>query len=275
MNLERLRAVQAEEREADSLRALPDSFYREVAEYIEELRGERASAAEAAADPFDSEEVRRLTDEIVNAEEVAEAIYERRVGKLVKRASLAAAGMPADESGLTTEEADLFSTLVDRIEAHREDVLATFDGERDAELGSVESSGGPSEPAAGETETESPPGGDESSEVLASGTDPSSVAGSERDGHDDAPPPPPDEPVSDDDPGPTDAGTGDADGGDDEPTEGADTERLTLRITADVGEVFGVDERVYDLAEEDVVTLPAANAKPLLERDAAERSVGD
>ena len=271
MNLERLRAVQAEEREADSLRALPDSFYREVAEYIEELRGDRASAAEAAADPFGSEEVRRLTDEIENAEEVAEAIYERRVGKLVKRASLAAAGMPADESGLTTEEADLFSTLVDRIEAHREDVLATFDGERDAELGSVESSGGPSEPAAGDAEAESPPGGDESSEVLASGTEPSSVAGSESDGHDDAPPPPPDEPVSDDDPGHTDAATGDADGSDDEPTEAADTERLTLRITADVGEVFGVDERVYDLAEEDVVTLPAANAKPLLERDAAEK----
>ncbi|HKJ59664.1 MAG TPA: hypothetical protein VKA37_10560 [Halobacteriales archaeon] len=271
MNLERLRAVQAEEREADSLRALPDSFYRKVAEYIEELRGERASAAEAAADPFDSEDVQRLTEEIEHAESLAEAIYERRVGKLVKQASLAAAGVPADEAGLTTEEAELFSDLVDQIEAHRDEVLATFDGERDAELGPVESSAGSSEPAPGDTETESPSGGDESSEVLASGTDPSSVAGSESDSSDDAPPPPPDEPVSDDDPGLTDAATGDADGGHDEPTEGADTDRLTLRITADVGEVFGVDERVYDLAEEDVVSLPAANAKPLLERDAAER----
>jgi len=57
----------------------------------------------------------------------------------------------------------------------------------------------------------------------------------------------------------------------DEGAGASDTERVTLRITRDVGEVFGVDERVYDLAAEDVVTLPAANARPLLERDAAER----
>ena len=34
---------------------------------------------------------------------------------------------------------------------------------------------------------------------------------------------------------------------------------------------FGVDEREYDLASEDVVTLPAENADPLVQRDAAER----
>jgi len=51
----------------------------------------------------------------------------------------------------------------------------------------------------------------------------------------------------------------------------ADTDRTTLRITRDVGEIFGVDEREYDLASEDVVTLPTPNAEPLLDRDAAER----
>jgi DNA replication factor GINS len=49
------------------------------------------------------------------------------------------------------------------------------------------------------------------------------------------------------------------------------TERTTVRITRNVGSIFGVDEREYDLASEDVVTLPTANAKPLLEGDAAER----
>ena len=271
MNLERLRAVQAEEREADSLRALPDSFYREIADYIEELRGERASVAEAAEDPFDSEEVQRLTEEIEHAENLAEAIYERRVGKLVKQASLAAAGVPADEAGLTTEEAALFSDLVDQIEAHREDVLAIFDGERDVDLGSVEPTGESPEPAAVDSEAESARGDDQPPDGSAVEPDPTSAPGSDGDGHDDAPPPPPDEPVSDDDPEPTDAASGDADRGGDAPTDGADTERLTLRITRDVGEVFGVDERVYDLAEEDVAALPAANAKPLLERDAAEK----
>ena len=53
---------------------------------------------------------------------------------------------------------------------------------------------------------------------------------------------------------------GDGDGG-----------RTTVRITRDVGAIFGVDEREYDLADEDVVSLPDANADPLIERGAAER----
>jgi DNA replication factor GINS len=48
-------------------------------------------------------------------------------------------------------------------------------------------------------------------------------------------------------------------------------ERTTVRITRDVGEVFGVDERAYELSADDVVTLPSENAGPLVERDAAER----
>ena len=148
MNLDRLRAVQAEEREADSLRALPDAFYREVADYLADLRAQRAEAAEAADDPFGAEEVRALTDEIEAVEEVIEAIYERRVGKLVKRASIAAAGMPADDEGLTTEEAELFADLVAQIEAHRESVLASFSGgsrRRAARTGRVDDSTGSTE----------------------------------------------------------------------------------------------------------------------------------
>jgi DNA replication factor GINS len=50
-----------------------------------------------------------------------------------------------------------------------------------------------------------------------------------------------------------------------------DTDRTTVRITQDVGEILGVDERTYELSAEDVVTLPAVNATPLLDRDAAEQ----
>ena len=296
MNVERLRAVQAEEREADSLRALPDSFYREVADYIQELRDERARAAEAAADPFGSEEVRRLTDEIETAEEVAEAIYERRVGKLVKRASLAAAGMPADEEGLTAEEADLFADLVAQIEDHRAEVLATFDGDRDAggrKSGTVpdelveEAANDESGAGAPETVATGDEGADatlDAGEAMGgSAEEPNAATGSSEG----TPPPPPDEPVPEDggrpdggpgskprDDPPAESGDEKSTGGDDASGEDeatGDTERVTLRITRDVGEVFGVDERVYDLASEDVVTLPAANAKPLLDRDAAEQ----
>jgi len=42
-------------------------------------------------------------------------------------------------------------------------------------------------------------------------------------------------------------------------------------ITDDVGAILGVDDREYDLAADDVVTLPAANAEPLIEQGVAER----
>jgi len=53
--------------------------------------------------------------------------------------------------------------------------------------------------------------------------------------------------------------------------ESGTTDRETIRVTRDVGEIVGIDERVYELASEDVVTLPTANAKPLVDRNAAER----
>jgi DNA replication factor GINS len=48
-------------------------------------------------------------------------------------------------------------------------------------------------------------------------------------------------------------------------------DRTTVRITDDVGSILGVDERTYDLAHDDVVTLPDPNAGALVESGAAER----
>jgi DNA replication factor GINS len=317
MDLDELRGVQAGERSTDSLQALRDTFYREVAEYIDGLREERARAAERADDPFGSEEVRHLTDEIETAQEVAEAIYDRRLGKVVKRASLAAAGMPTDEEGLTDEEAALFAAVVEEIESRRGAVLSAFAGDADmraAGIGSGDAapageaaapgeSGTPgterreptTETAGGETgdtnERVDPDpavdgmpgdastahvGGDRADDAGAdAGFDASEAMGGET-----APEPPTG------DAGVTE-GSGDASGtdrstGDEEETrtdaEGATpdggrlaTDRATVRITAEVGEIMGVDEHVYDLADGDVVTLPSANAEPLLERDAASR----
>lgn len=222
MNLDDLRAVQVDERGTDSLQPLRDSFYRDVAAYIERLREERERAAAAADDPFDSAEVRQLTDEIETVEEVVEAIYDRRMGKVVKRASLAASGMQTDETGLTDEEAELFDGLVRLIEANRRDVLATIDGDRSG--------------------------------------DPASQADLEE-------PAPSDEPGED---GESDDATSDDDD-ENATSEEEDDDRLTVRITQDIGEIFGVDERVYELSAEDVVSLPAANAEPLLDRDAAKK----
>lgn len=320
MNLDELRSVQSTERSKDSLQNLRPSFYQEVGEYIADLEDERDRIAARADDPFASPEVSRLTDEIQTAKDVVEAIYERRMGKLVKQASLAAAGMPADDEGLTAEEQALFSDLVDRIESNKSHVLDVLEGEAvdDAAAG-------------GDRTDESAPGG------PAPGADPggASVASDPAD----PPPIPPEEPPEPTDPdglspadamgdgptaegrGPTGpegpasdagAGTGGATGGAAGPTGDAesdstpgvggdarpggdttggpeassggessageaaggtieDVDRVTVRITRDLGSILGVDAREYTLEADDVVTLPAENAAPLVEREAAER----
>ena len=315
MNLDELRSVQSKERKKDSLQNLRPSFYQEVGEYIADLEDERDRVAEQADDPFSSPEVGRLTDEIETAKDVVEAIYERRMGKLVKQASLAAAGMAADDEGLTAEEADLFDDLVDRISANKSRVLDVLEG--------VEES--PTE-AGGDTTAAA----DESTRLDSHSPEPAP----DQPSADDAPPIPPEEPPADSDPAAGEDPTGDASsgvspadvmGGDGPPIGGADgvdgdamadsavaspsqsaeredaidgaasnadtadstaaesdaessadseaatVDRTTVRITRDIGEILGVDDREYTLTSDDIVTLPEQNAAPLVEREAAER----
>ncbi|ELY83247.1 DNA replication complex subunit Gins51 [Natrinema gari] len=182
MNLDELRSVQSKERQKDSLQNLRPSFYQEVGEYIADLEDERDRVADRTDDPFSSPEVSRLTDEIETAKDVVEAIYERRMGKLVKQASLAAAGMPADDEGLTAEEGDLFDDLVERIESNKSRVLDVLEGveepvtETDAGAGSPPASDASPTADAGDLEAraETQPAGDATA--------------------DDAPPAPPDAP---------------------------------------------------------------------------------
>ncbi|MFD1562402.1 hypothetical protein ACFR99_02300 [Haloarchaeobius amylolyticus] len=323
MNLDELRSVQSKERKKDSLQNLRPSFYQEVGEYIADLEDERDRVAEQADDPFSSPEVGRLTDEIETAKDVVEAIYERRMGKLVKQASLAAAGMAADDEGLTAEEVDLFDDLVDRISANKSRVLDVLEG-----VEQPTSDTGPDATATADT----PQLGDESGS-SSSDAHPDAPA-SDRAPAADTPPAPPDEPpvppeepptdtsVAADEGAVTDASSGvspadvmgdgppigdtdeageearidspagpasgdrregtrdgadastdtDSDSGDVTAAEAvADVDRTTVRITRDIGEILGVDDREYTLTSDDVVTLPEQNAAPLVEREAAER----
>jgi len=130
MKLDELRSAQAKERRKDSLQHLRDSFYDDVAAYVADLRAPaRDRRAEQVAKPFSDDDVRRMSDEVETAEEVAEALYERRVGKVVKLASFAAADMPVDADGMTTEERQLFDDLVDRISENKSRVLDVLAGE--------------------------------------------------------------------------------------------------------------------------------------------------
>jgi DNA replication factor GINS len=129
MNLEELQAARDRERQTDKLQQLRETFYADAGEFIQQLQAERDRAAERAEDPFDSPEVSQLTDKIDTAEQTVEAIYEKRVGKIVKAASFAAADLPAEADGMTREEQDLFDTLVENIKSNRRHVLAVLDGE--------------------------------------------------------------------------------------------------------------------------------------------------
>ena len=299
MNLDELQSIQSRERQASSLQNLRPSFYQDVGEFIQELTRERDRAAERADDPFSSPEVRRLSDDIETAKSTVEAIYERRVGKVVKMASIAAAGMPTDEDGLTDEERDLFTTLVERIEQNREHVL---NGVLEGEGSGISCS---REPATETSESESTPDATATPETDDPAPDPSAAAELGLDPTPDAdetPAAPPDTPaeagasdevsaadmMGDGDDGPEAVAgdrtpatrtTADTAGPDDpaavadesdDPEGSSSVDRTTVRITRDVGEVFGVDERSYDLSSEDIVDLPAENVEPLLKQDAAE-----
>ncbi|EMA66530.1 hypothetical protein C461_10833 [Halorubrum aidingense JCM 13560] len=344
MNLDELRSAQAKERRKDSLQHLRDSFYDDVAAYVADLRAARDRRAEQVAKPFSDDDVRRMSDEVETAEEVAEALYERRVGKVVKLASFAAADMPVDADGMTTEERQLFDDLVDRISENKSRVLDVLSGEASpagdpgpVDPRTTEQADGPAppEPAAADEEPvarspdseprspDSEPrstadeagalagamgGADETVDADKSGDDFDAIAdaddanepddavtdeiaaldGSPEDPTeaDDGPTAVPPEPAPPGAPGvtegdggaaapsdPSEEGGADPDAPDDaDPSAAAlDDDRATVRITRDVGAIFGVDEREYDLASEDVVTLPVENADPLVARDAAER----
>ena len=342
MNLDELRSAQAKERRKDSLQHLRDSFYDDVAAYVADLRAARDRRAEQVDKPFSDDDVRRLSDEVETAEEVAEALYERRVGKVVKLASFAAAEMSVDADGMTTEERRLFDDLVERIKRNKSNVLDVLSGEAPVSGSDASASGADLEPATDGTADEArqpaavaadpnedpaPPapepeptdeaapdqtgggvadalagamGGadDEVADALDATPDgaanrsdsspPTEMTGNDAadgtadgattDGGPTAVPPEPAPPGA---PGVDDAdaetadeptiGSGpDEDAGDAESDAGMG-DRATVRITRDVGAIFGVDEREYDLASEDVVSLPVENAEPLVQRNAAER----
>jgi len=277
VNLDELRAVQDREREKDSLQHLRDSFYEEVGQYIGDLRAERERRAERAEDPFADSEVRRLTDEIETAEEVAESIYERRMGKVVKTASLAAAGYRAETEGLTEEEAALFEDLVERIEANQETVLEVLSG--DAAVDPLSESEGPAEPphraeeapeavpVEGESSIEQAPEPAASDPTAAGdGTSPDPGSSETDSATSDDAGAAPSEDRSTEDPADSEIAAGL-----DAAAAMGDVDRVTVRITADVGEIVGVDGTAYDLETDDVVDLPEENALPLVEKDAARK----
>jgi len=275
MDIDELQTVQSRERQTDSLQQLRDSFYSEASEFIQQLREARDDAAQRADDPWDNPEVNRLSDEIKTAEQTAEAIYDRRVGKIVKKASLAAAEMPTDEDGLTSEEQALFERLVENIQDNRGHVLDMIAGDVEPGTSPVSTDSNPADsepnPPPAQSNRQPPAVESDSEPQTAKPTDDESVSAADVMNTDGGTKTVESEPTQAKPPEttPEEQASPSAET-ESSPDESADVSRRTVRITKDVGEIFGVDQREYDLSTDDVVTLPADNAEPLLQRDAAQ-----
>ena len=297
MDLDELQSVRDRERQQDKPQQLRDSFYEDAAEFVDQLRRERDRVASEAEDPY-APEARRLHDEIETAEQFVEDIYERRIGKTVKAASLDAAALPAEVDGLTREERELFEQLVERIRHNRDRVLSALDPdeptsrEEPADT-SRAASADTSRAASADTSRDEPadigaePVRESTRSSTSSGdrvpdTSPPSTStvdpGAESTARDHPDPPadtgPDDQPEPDDDrPVRNDGGRGEAPAGASETAEqrsaDGESDRTRVLVTEDVDTFMGVDTRDYDLSADDVVVLPAANAETLLDRGAA------
>lgn len=281
MNLDELRSVQSRERQMDDLQALEDNFYAKVGRYISELESEREDLAEEVDDPFSSTEIRQLTDEIETAKDVTKSIYERRMGKIVKNASLDAAGYKTEREGLTTEEEQLLKDLVARIEQNKSNVLDILSGESPSDKENneenVDTQSDSNATTQHTTDTEhytsdeysepsefpDPPSPqeeqDKSESVDRTESESVSAADMMQSDQDQT-----NETTAD----PVEAST---DGGKEHLTAEADQlSRTTVQILDDIGSIVGIDECEYDLAVNDVVSLPEKNAEPLIDGEVAE-----
>ena len=292
MQLDELQSVRDSERRSDRLQQLRESFYEDAGAYIRQLRAERDRAAERTDEPFDDPEVTRLSDEISTAENTVESIYQKRVGKIVKAASLAAADMPSSTDELTREERELFETLVTAIEQNRERVFGILDGTDPDESGRqpARDSTSPTPAERDEAHPETGEPSDDQSETVArqvadstaasSAADPPSMADlmGGADGASGSETPGVEPTASTDEPGSARRSEPTPDAGEDSTPDRpvrndggtATVQRQTVRITADVEPFVGFDDREYDLAEEDVVSLPSTNVGPLVEQGVAE-----
>jgi len=264
MDLTRIETAVRKERQKSELNPLDESFYTEVSHFLDVLYSERKRAAEQAEDPFSSSKVKQITDEIETVEETVESLYERRSGKIVKAASFASAGMAKELDGATNEEKELFNNLVEELNDGRERVLNTINESAQESEQDTENTVATPGDGGGDSVNNSVPGRNgtlsESHENESKKTLDASVVmgGRTSDG--------------------TDTTSNVAGSSNEEPesisAEGDrsvpdDIERTTVRVTKEVGEILGTDNREYYLYEEDVVTLPKQNANILVEKGAA------
>ena len=115
MNLHDLRLIQVNERRSEGLQELERDFYGQVRIYIKALEEDK--------NKVEAPQSMKIDDELRSVRQVIENIFDRRIGKIVKMASLKASGSQESPKGVTPEELDLFEQLTDLISRSRTTIL--------------------------------------------------------------------------------------------------------------------------------------------------------
>jgi DNA replication factor GINS len=115
MNLDDLRLIQVNERRSEGLQELERDFYGQVRAYIKALEEDKRNV--------EASQAMKIDDELRSVRSVIEGIFNRRIGKIVKMASLRASGSQESPKGVTPEELDLFEQLTDLISRSRAIIL--------------------------------------------------------------------------------------------------------------------------------------------------------
>lgn len=117
-----LRNRQKEEDDEPGVTRLDADFYRRVRERIAALHEEYRQAQRE--DPAD-QRTRMLLDEINKMEDTLEELYHRRQRKIVRAAIARARGGDPGVENLTPPERDLFDSLVETLDDHKDRTLET------------------------------------------------------------------------------------------------------------------------------------------------------
>jgi len=107
MNLDDLKVIRNEERRSRRLTQLKNSFYSDFKEYMDSLK--------KSDDP-------QRKDELENALQVADAIYDKRAAKIIKLAALAAKGH-MEEASLADAETEVYDSVYKVFTRYRDRVL--------------------------------------------------------------------------------------------------------------------------------------------------------
>jgi DNA replication factor GINS len=239
MNLDDLKVIRSNERSSRKLTQLKPDFYLDVKAYLDSLRARKDQ---------------RKKDELVNALSVIEAIYDKRVAKIIRLASLRAKGL-VEDAPLTDEELKIY-----------DGIYQLFTGYRDLMLGVGESgevSNGDTDSMTKDTPTsdnlERSDGAlleDATTNVKEKQTVQLGLAVVSEKGEDFTRSTPVEDELEIDDTRTL-------------IQESKNIKYVIVRILADIPAFIGLDGTNYKLSKEDVVVLPEGNAKTLCNRNLA------